>query len=260
MSKIKYISLFGLVLCLFTACKKDNLLTYDKANSADNIYFNYAPVSGLIDSAAVSFAYSAATVKDSVFKIPVAITGSPADHDRTYSITVVSGSTTAAPNTNYVLPSTFIVRKGLVQDTLAVKLLRTTDLQTKALSLDLALQPGGDFQTGIQSKLNSLFVSINVLSFKISFSDLLGPGTYWTNIFQAYFGAFSIKKVKLMNQAVGLPLNYWTTGWLTDLSLAARCTTWAIAMSHYLADQAAAGHPVYEDDGLTLMVMAPNYQ
>jgi hypothetical protein len=98
------------------------------------------------------------------------------------------------------------------------------------------------------------------VSFRLILSDQLGPGNNWAGVFAAYFGAFSVKKVRLINEVAGMPLDYYTTGWLTDLQLSARAPLWAITTSRYLADQKAAGHTVYEDDGVTPMTMGITYQ
>jgi hypothetical protein len=122
----------------------------------------------------------------------------------------------------------------------------------------LNLQPNNSFQTDIKV-IEGLLDSINPLSLKINITDILGPGTYWTGILQGFFGAFSIKKVKLLNQVTGMPIDITING-IYDLNLNAKCATYAIAMSRYLKDQTAAGKTVYEDDGITPMAMNASYQ
>ncbi|TKC63988.1 DUF4843 domain-containing protein [Pedobacter hiemivivus] len=254
MNKISYIAAFALALCLFASCKKESLLTYDVS---DNIYFNYK-ASGLIaDSLEASFAIRPASATDSVLKLPLAITGTASDHDRTYKVIVIDSNTTAVAGKHYVLPASFTIRAGRVLDSLPVKLLRSADLQTKAVYLKLALQPGGDFTTDMKTLYSSIAGTVNALAFKVKISDMF---IVWSSSFNTYFGVFSIKKIKLINQVTGMPFDYYTKGWLSDLQFSVRAANWAISVSHYLADQKAAGHTVYENDGITEMKMGTAYQ
>ena len=238
---------------VFAACKKQQLLTY---NAEDNIYFFYERVTSRLDSIDFSFAYSPATITDSTVNIQVAITGTPVNADREFMITT-DPSSTAKPGVDYVLPEKFVIRAGNLVDSFPVKLIRTPDLQTNTLSLKLNLTANSNFHTDIKA-ITTTLDSINALSFKINLSDVLTPGNYWTSIYSTYFGAFSVKKLRLLNQVTGMPLDYVING-LYDLNMSARCAAWAITMSRYLKDQQNAGQPVYEDDGVTLMVMGTSY-
>jgi hypothetical protein len=250
MKKPRYILLILFVIAgVFAACKKQQLLTY---NADDNIYFFYKRVTSRLDSIDFSFAYSPATITDSTINIQVAVTGTAVNTDREFVITA-DPSGTALPGVNYVLPEKFIMRAGSLVDSFPVKLIRTPDLQTQSLFLKLNLIPNNNFHTDIKA-ITGILDSINALSFKVNLSDVLTSGNYWNSIYSAYFGTFSVKKLRLLNQVTGMPLDYVITG-IYDLNLSARAAAWAITMSRYLKDQ-----PVYEDDGVTLMVMGTNYQ
>lgn len=251
MKKLLFIFTIAVVL---GACKKQQLLTYD---ADDNIYFANMHITMRMDSVNLSFAYSPATVTDSTIYVQVAVTGTPKSADREYVINV-DPSSTAQVGTNFVLPDKFVLHAGGLKDSFPVKLLRTPDLETNSLSLKLNLASNSEFHTDIKA-ITGVLDSINALSFKINLSDILSQGTYWTSIMQNYFGTFSVTKLRLINQVTGMPLDYVNTG-IYDLNLNARCASWAITMSRYLKDQAAAGHPVYEDDGVTLMTMGTSYQ
>jgi hypothetical protein len=242
------------IAAVFYACKKQELITY---NADNNIYFANMHITTRIDSLDLSFAYSPATVTDSTVYLQVEATGTSRKTDREFAITV-DPSSTAQAGTDYVLPDKFILHAGNQKDSFPVKLLRTPALQTNKLSLRLNLSPNNNFHTDIKA-ITGLLDSINALSFKINMSDVLTSGNYWSGVFQPYFGVFSIKKLKLINQVTGMPLDYVNTG-IYDLNLSARCANWAITMSRYLKDQAQAGTPVYEDDGVTLMTMGTSYQ
>ncbi|HTJ13731.1 MAG TPA: DUF4843 domain-containing protein [Dinghuibacter sp.] len=246
--------LFLLVVLAMAACKKDTLLTY---SPPDNIYFDYgAALNNPVDSLGVSFAYSPATVRDSILVIPVAVTGSPSGHDRSYGI-VVDPASSAVAGTHYELPDSFVFRAGHVLDTLSVTLLRAQDLQDTTRFLILHLHAGKDFSTGMPFIYNGSD-TVSTLTFTIALSDQLTPGPYWTSVFTPYFGTFSVRKVQLMNQVVGMPLNFWVN--LNNLNLSAQASYFAITMSRYLKNQALAGDTIYEADGVTPMTMGAAYQ
>ena len=250
MNRLKYIILFIPLLFAGAACKKQQLLTY---SIKDNIYFNYAPLAARMDTANVSFAYSPLSVQDTTILIPIQVTGVPKGQDRTFIITVDPSSTETATG-HYTLPAQFIMPAGKLIDSLPVKLHRAADLQDTVKTLILNLEPNQNFNTDIKA-----LGTIGVLSFKINASDILLAGPYWNSIFATYFGTFSVKKLQLMNQIVGMPLNFPITG-IYDLNLSADASLYAIAMSRYLKDQAAAGNTIYEDDGVTPMTMGAGYQ
>lgn len=241
------------MVAAFAACKKQTLLTY---NADDNIYFFYKRSNLRQDSVDFSFAYSPATVTDSILNIQVAVTGAPVNTDRSFTI-AVDPSSTAQANVHYVLPDKFVLRAGNLVDSFAVKLLRTPDLQTNIPFLRLNLVPDHNFHTDIKAITGTLD-SINALSFKINLSDQLTQGNYWTSVFATYFGTFSVKKLRLINQVAGMPLDYVLNG-LYDLNMAARCASWAITMSRYLDDRQQAGQTVYDEDGVTPMTMGAGY-
>lgn len=251
MRSLNYIGLSLLVLGLVTSCKKETLTTY---NTADNIYFKYTVTGNFIDTANFSFGYSPLTTQDSVFRIPVFVTGAPSDHDRVYNIGVVTENTTAIAGTNYVLPSPAIVRAGRLVDTLTIQFLRAANLQQGARTLQIRLEPSDELKTGVTSFATNVTGELNILNFRFNITDNIGPGNYWTGIFQTYFGNFSVKKVRLINAIAGMPLDYYTTGWLTDLNLSARATTWAIFTTRYLSDQKAAGNTILDEDGTEMMM------
>jgi hypothetical protein len=247
--------LYILPVIILFSCKKEKLLTYD---TKDNVYFNFVQnITNRLDTLNISFAYSPATVQDSTFLMPVTVTGAPKDVDREYSL-IVDPSSTASAADHYVLPQKFIIRAGKLTDSFPVKLLRTKDLQDTAKNIILTLHPNDNFNTDFQ-KIPVTGDTLNTLTFKLNVSDILQAGPYWTSVFATYFGTFSVKKVQLMNQVVGMPLNFPIVG-LSDLNLAADASFYAISMSRYLQDQAAAGLTIHENDGITPMTMGASYQ
>jgi hypothetical protein len=240
------------------ACKRDNIMTY---NATDNIYFDYrqnaTPTNPGFpsDSMDYSFAYSDASVTETVISIPVSASGAPQNRDRQYSLSIDEGGT-AKEGVHFELPP-LIIRAGRVHDTLFLKLKRTLDLQEKKVHVTLRLQPGEEFGTALNRRL-SFGDTIQMLSFKISVTDELGEGPQWST-YASYFGTFSKKKMLLMHEIVGLPLDFWSVSTLGSPERA-YATYYAGAMSRYLKDQAENGNTIYEEDGVTPMKMGTDYQ
>jgi hypothetical protein len=261
MRSIKYILLLAGLYCILPCCKKEKLLTYDTANS---IYFDYQTNAGSVrtDSINLTFAYSSASVVDSNVMIPVHVTGGPFKADRVYSVQA-DPSSTAKAGTHYTLPDKLVLPSGSLRDSFPIKFIRTADMQSNTLELILHLVPSRDFSTNIQwLDASTDYISgdsVNGVTIKIYVSDILQAGPYWTNVFAAYFGNFSVKKMQVLNQISGMPLNWPLLG-LYDLNFGAKTALYAIETSRYLNDQHAAGQTVYEADGVTPMTMGVQYQ
>ena len=245
-------------LGLLVACKKERLLTYD--TSDNSIYYHYVGTTGVpLDTVAFTFAFSPVSVTDTIFMIPVWVTGVASKASRAYNVVVDTG-TTAVAGKDYTLPATFVFAADSLRDSLSVHIIRTADMQTTPVFLRLKLLPSKDLNTDIKTVSDNFGDTIGVTSFKLNISDILVAGPYWTNVFSTYFGTFSVKKVQLINQVTGMPLNYITIVGLYDLNFSSRISYYAISMANYLAAQGAAGHPVYEADGVTVMTMGAAYQ
>lgn len=257
-----YIPLLAAVTLLASACKKEGLITY---NASNNIYFNYRAgvdsvrqqIGTIVDSLDFTFAYSANNVTDTLFPIPIAVTGAPAEQDRTYKVAVDPGAT-AIEGQHYAFTS-LVVKAGRVIDTMFVSFKRATGLRQGKVAFTLHLQPNENFDTELRSRSFERD-TVNTLTLKITLTDMLVAGPEWDIYYARYFGAFSEKKMRLMNQVVGLPLDFWATeGGVTSTQIAEAiyyCTT----MGRYLRQQAAAGNTIYEEDGVTPMLLGPDYQ
>jgi len=254
------------VLLLSQACKKESLMTY---NAKDNIYFNFTTGTDPIrysDSTIITFAFGDPNLRDTTVLIPVVVTGSVADHDRTYAVTVDPGSTAVA-STDYTLPSAFTVKAGKTTDTIAVKFNRTPALKDTFHILKLRLKATGDFQTQIKYRSGSYYDvsyiastdTISTQTFKLIVSDRLEAGPYWDQ-YNFYFGDFSEKKVRLMNQLVGMPLDFWSIDLYSTQRQQANAIYYGGFTYRHLSDQAAAGNIITESDGITPMTMGGYFQ
>lgn len=226
----------------------------------DNVYFNYIQgTSTFLDSMNFTFAYSEANVKDTFFNLPIAVTGAPAAVDRPINITIDPAST-ALQGTHYDLPQ-FVMRAGKVQDTLRIRLKRAADLQTSKKYLIFNLHASELFKTDILYKIGngSNLDTCHLLRFQLSTSDILAAGQYWQWYYDVYFGEFTAKKVLMLHNMLGMPLDFWSTNEMTNAKITA-AQYYAATMGRYLTEEAAQGRTVYEDDGVTPMRMADAYQ
>lgn len=259
MRKLLFINVLGVVAAFmfFSSCTKQGLNTY---SATTNIYFtnNYTLS---VDTSVITFAYSSATIKDSVVMIPVSAIGSVVNKDRPFKI-IISDSSTAKASIHYEpIQDTFKIRAGRVVDTFKIKLKRTADLQTASVSIILKLIPNDNFNTDMQSKvINSITgATISYVSYKIYLNDNLTQPKYWLS---TYMGTFSRKKVyataAALNVSIATMLDILQNN--TGSTAISSQVFWGRSMQIYLNQQKAAGNPIYEDDGTTLMLMGPSVQ
>lgn len=271
MNKSKYLAMAcGLSLLLGSSCKKEKLMTYF---ADDNIYFEYLvgvdPANNNLgqytDSLDLTFSFDGASVQDTVVGIPVGITGLAKDIDRNFKL-VVDPASTANASTHYTLPANFVIPAGKLKDTVWIKFNRTADLKTKQVELLLQLQENDQFKTQIEfrprqgnSQTNISYQdTIKTISFKVNLNDMLSAGPYWNNDYVWYFGTFSEKKVRLMNQIVGMPLSLWSKPISTSKERG-DVIYFGGFTARYLSDQAAAGNTIFDENGLP-MKMGSNFQ
>lgn len=267
MKRTIYILLLGgLSLLMAASCKKQSLLTY---NASDNIYFNYiydtAPIR-YSDTVNITFAFSASSVTDTVFNLPVAVTGTASNKDRAFEVTVDPAST-AVVSTDYVLPSSFLIHAGKLIDTISILFKRTAAIKSSSVSLLLHLKENDQFKTQFPYRGmlgNDLYSidpgdTIQVETFKVNLSDMLQAGPYWSE-YSYYFGDFSEKKVRLMNQIAGMPLDFWSVSSYSSTQQQANTLYYGGFTARYLSDQAYQGNIIFEADGITKMAMGDYFQ
>jgi len=257
--------LSSILMIFITSCKKTPLTTYD---TEDNVYFNYyrdsdpkvQRVGTPTDSVDYTFAYSSPDLKSFTIPIPIAVTGTPKNFDREINLMLDPASTTAAAK-HFELPASFKMRAGRVVDTIFIKLNRTADLQDKPVSLVLKLGANKNFVTQLEYRAKSpgatIIENVRLLSFKVLLSDIFAPAPSWGT---TYFGVFSLKKVRLMNEITAMPLSFWSVVNVTFENRSNLASYYAAFMSRYLQNQALGGHTIFEDDGVTPMRMGSAYQ
>jgi hypothetical protein len=188
MKKYHYI-LFMCSLVFLSSCNKD-IDSFD--NSKNYIYFDVPfkvddygnKTTTRVDSIYYSFALDDASITSHTFKIPINTISLPANKDRSYKVEVVTDKTTAE-DTDWdktCLENT-IVKAGSVFDTLLVKVNRTSILRKAVRSITFRIVGNENFSEGYN----------NLLTAKISFSDVLDPPSWWSK-WQYIFGDYCREK------------------------------------------------------------------
>jgi hypothetical protein len=207
-----------------------------------------------LDTSFVTFGFSGPGVTDSVISIPVSALGMTANSDRPFKLVVVDSSTAKAGVHYDALSETMTIKAGEVGTSVKLKLHRTPDIQINPVYLVLELLPNEHFQTDVRTFSNGSGTS-KATSFKLWINDILTQPSKWQT---PYMGTFSRKKLYLTASVLGLDIQEMINilnGTDGTVALNAQIA-WGRSMKLYLNQQAAAGTPVYEDNG-SRMAMGP---
>lgn len=246
-----------LLLCSssFMACKKD-LKTYD---GLSGIYFVKAVDRGSyigVDTTLISFAYAKSTVKDSIMKLVVGVSGRPADKDRSFKLSINPASTAIAGQHYEILNPDFIIPANKLQDTLRIKLKRTTSMLTQTYLLKIKLENNENFDTPMQDRIINTATGkkLSFVNHTIWINDIIVKPKMWM---EAYLGDFSRKKLFLLAEVAEIK----DIGVLDDSALTpfTKVLYYGSFMQRYLNEMKAAGKTVYEDNG-SEMIMGPSVQ
>ena len=134
------------------------------------------------DSLIYSFAMDDLSVKEYTFKIPVNVVGLKVDKDREFKMTVENGNVTDDDWDKQTLVRS-VIPAGKLMDTLRVVVKRTDILKKEWKTITFRLEANENFELG----------AADLLTAKISFTDILQPPTWWAN-WERYFGEFSREK------------------------------------------------------------------
>lgn len=229
-----------LVSMMAWGCEKDEIEAW---SGVTNIYFEGANEYYSYDSTGMTFGYSTDDVTDSIVSIPVIIQGPTVDYDREFLVTTIDG-TTAVAGEHYTLPEQLFIYADSVNGTVPITFHRTEDMKTDTITLVLTLVANDNFQLNMISGVPVSSSSDDEMSYttvKVSVNDLLSEPTEWS---EYYFGSYSEKKLLLLNEICDMPLDALNT---TDTR--SQWVSWSIKLQRWLDAQAAAGTPVYEEDG-----------
>lgn len=268
MKAAKY-SMLVLMLAIFTgSCKKDRLKYDGEPGDVSGIYFLSVATTDINgvptqyrDSLEYSFQNLALDVTEANLPLNmVRVFGNVADHDRIYKFKVAGG--TAVEGVDYEkLKSEYIMAAGKALATPVLKLYRTPKLEKTRVTIILELEETDDFKL-LLPFVNNITDNrkMSVTKFKIGISDIVTPSFYWSIFAPSYFGDWSVKKFKLLNDLMGWTAGDWQTAGQAGKPIALGKFPYAAnLLKDYLQNKADIKEPVYEDDGVTLMQLAPSY-
>ncbi|GAA4292345.1 DUF4843 domain-containing protein [Aestuariibaculum suncheonense] len=253
---IKYVMLLGLS-CFMLGCNEDSLDTY---TGKDSIYYTWS-VEGVYlgtsrtypDSTGFTFAFKGPEITQEVYKLPVSVQGQVTDYDREISV-VLDASSTAIKGVHFDLPETIVFKANQEKDSIPITLYRTEEMKDNSYSIKLNLVEGKDFVVDMKEVVldEATGETLSFTKFELAVEDILRTPKNW---YYYFLGDFSAKKLFLINEVMGIPLDFYDQ----DPRDYDAMRFHGSFMQRYLNEKRAAGEAIYEDDG-TEMVMGPSVQ
>jgi hypothetical protein len=175
------------------SCKKADLKIYTDSSRA---YFaTDSLINGQKDSLTYSFAIKPdSRMKDTVY-IPLRVLGMPALTSRTVKVVATGGTAIAGTHYNIISPK---IRAGRVKDSVMIEILKTPDLKTQIVSLQLQIVDGGDLPPGI----------IELTKYKLKINNILTKPDNWNGIVGYFFGTYSQVKHRFIIEVTGYASYY----------------------------------------------------
>lgn len=247
---MKY-TLFILIIGTLAGCAKD-LKTF---NERPVVYFQNAVeakdnTGQLYDSTVITFAYAAASLKDSLVTVAIKVTGAPAAEDRPFILKVLDSSTAVAGK-HYDIVSPMVIPAGKVTAQLQIKFHRQPEMLMQPFQIYLALAANEHFGTDLLVKNLGGGKFVYTTWHRVKADDVLARPMYWLD---TYLGTFSRKKLYLMSEILEIPINKLNTS-----ASVAEVNFYGKFMQRYLNEQKSNGNIIKEDDGSD-MVMGPSVQ
>ena len=190
----KGLAVFAFVVAAMqlTSCQEDETLVFDTKPA---LYFpNYEKETSLrgIDSAYVSFFHNPG-LNELTIPFKVSLVGQILKQDTEYRIEIIDSLTTAKSD-EFELPEKLIFRKGVVADSLYVKVFKTARLNTTDARVTIKLIENDNFGLAYYDKL----------IVKLRFDNLVSKPTWWDNeIDYVYMGLFSPEKFTVFVKVSG---------------------------------------------------------
>lgn len=214
---------------------------------------------GFSDSLVISFASYAANFKEYPVAVPVCIMGDVTDYDRPFTLVVDKEKSTAIEGEDYEFSDTACyIPAGKTKQTVRLVLKRSDRITTETARLVFSLKDNANFVVELESYKNvtdwkTQGEELCGSSYKIIFSDKYAITTWWTYNGEMFYGKWSVKKEKLLNELMG-----WThSDWERWKVAYGQMPYAAKKFRKYLQEQADNGTPVKEDDGSFMQLMPP---
>ena len=243
---IKNIFVLATLLTVGWSCQKD----LDLYSGRDFVYFN--PSAGL-DSTYFSFAYVDVNKSVDSLYIQVRTGGEVKNYDRQVKVKIAETNATAEVDFK-TLPDSYTISAGNTFGTILVELLRPEILKKEERYLILELEENEYFTLNYPTKVtSSKDKEYSAIRYKIFFSEIMAPPTKWSTY---EFGEFSVKKLDMICEELNLTRDIFNDA---SYMISSRQKYIAAKMVQILNDYSTNGHPVYEDDNVTLMKMGDVY-
>ena len=251
------------MLVTLSSCEK-SLMSYEgpesiyfsmqkNANPEENVY--------LPDASINLMNYTGEGVE---YGLNVKVTGNPKDYDRPYLIGIVTDSTTAEKDIDYILPKGGVIKAGQVSDSLYVKLLKSDKLQETSVRLSIQVLPNEHFSTNL-SQFAHDGREYNVFDprvYDLTYTSMMSRPYWWesyntSNVVEnGNLGYFTVKKISLINELYSLTYADWLdsdeggTGAINLTRVKVIYKKFAL----YLIEQYKNRTPVLEADGRLMWV------
>lgn len=225
---MRHYILTALTALLFAGCNEEKIALYDGAQSY--IYFttDYTKI--------VRFSFISIPDKnETLIGIPVEIVGGVPNESLSYKVVVDTEKTTAS-SSNYEVPTAPIFSKGVVQDTLYIKVINSADLATQEKDIVITIIDSENYLAG---------PSVNRTK-TIRISDIMAKPDWWDKDFEdAFLGEYSDKKYEEFIKATGVAdITGKDNNEITGL-----CRSFV----YYLRKLKDEGKEVIEDDGTPML-------
>lgn len=268
MKRIQHTLYLAIILILGTlGCENEPLLYQGEEDNTSGIYFysvaTFTPDGTPLsyrDSVIYSFQNDGLNITERIVNLPVRTLGNISNQDRTFKVKVDGG--TAKEGVDYEkLADEYIIPAGKATGQVPIKLIRTTALQQKALTIDVRLVENENFKFLLPVFLNiGNNKEMDATRFRVNFSEIITEFSYYTSFGTSYFGDWSVKKFKILNDLMGWTTNDWRVAGGKNAAVAlGKFAFAATRFKIYLEEQLNAKKPIYEDDGKTLMQLGPAY-
>ncbi len=173
------------LICLaFISCEHEKIEVY-----GSDRYLSFE--TNINDTLTFSFFFTLEDEYD--YPVVVNLSGDLLEEDREFSVKVDDAST--LESSMYSLPERFVFRKGLVSDTIRVRLKNHASLQSKKLLLKLGIENTDSFKSSGGIWGHTI----------LSVSDIAVKPDWWDEVIdRSYLGLYSKKKFELLMEATGV--------------------------------------------------------
>lgn len=262
-------AVFSLSAVAFAGCSADDLDLYE--GGKDSIFIqeiqNYDQYNNPIsyyDHKEHSFAGEAEDVTSAVLEFKVQLQGYTANHDRKYVLRAVPDSCTCSESDYSLEGNDFTIKAGCAVDTVRVTIFRSNNMFQKNLKVYFRIEPNENFDINVKEFKNSSGWSVDGPmypsdAFYLLFGEAYQQPSYWS-WGQSYFGNFSAQKYITLNKVMGWTKYDWSYAGGAGAVQAGRMEYAAIKLRNYLQEMADNGTPVLDDDGVSFIQLAGNYQ